>query len=125
MYGFEGEVKAKYDVKIYDLFSQLFCLFPLAHLINKKVMVTHGGLFHKDGVTLKDIENIDRKKEIPDSGIFCDLMWSDPCDMNGRHISKRGCGTMFGPDVAAKFLDDNGLSKYDLTIWLCPNYFTL
>ena len=52
MYGFEGEVKAKYDVKTYDLFSILFCHLPLGHLINNKVMVCHGGLPAKDGVTL-------------------------------------------------------------------------
>ena len=53
MYGFEGEVKAKYDVKTYDLFSQLFCHLPLAHVINRKVMVCHGGLYSKDNVTLR------------------------------------------------------------------------
>ena len=111
MYGFEGEVKAKYDVKTYDVFSQLFCLLPLCHCINKKVMVTHGGLFSKDGITLKDITNTDRRREPPEGGIMCEALWSDPCDMNGRHPSKRGTGVMFGPDVAAKFLDDNGLSK--------------
>jgi serine/threonine-protein phosphatase 5 len=52
MYGFEGEVKHKYDVKVYDIFSQLFCFLPICHVINKKVMVTHGGLFSKDGITL-------------------------------------------------------------------------
>jgi len=25
LYGFEGEVKAKYDMKVYDLFSETFC----------------------------------------------------------------------------------------------------
>jgi len=55
MYGFEGEVKHKYDVKVYDIFSQLFCFLPICHVINKKVMVTHGGLFSKDGITLDQI----------------------------------------------------------------------
>ena len=40
MYGFDGESKAKYDLKVTDLFYQLFQLFPLAHVINKKVMIT-------------------------------------------------------------------------------------
>ena len=35
LYGFEGEVKAKYDIKVYDLFSELFCQMPLSHCINK------------------------------------------------------------------------------------------
>ena len=111
MYGFEGEVKAKYDVKTYDLFSQLFCHLPLAHVINNKVMVCHGGLYSKDGVKLKDIAQTHRKREPGDEGIMVESLWSDPCDMNGRHPSKRGVGVMFGPDVAERFLNDNNLSK--------------
>lgn len=92
MYGFHGEVKAKYDVKTYDLFSQLFRMLPLCHVINKQVMVTHGGLFSKDGVTLQDIAKFPRRREPPDEGIMCECLWSDPTDMNGRQPSKRGCG---------------------------------
>ena len=69
MYGFEGEVKAKYDVKTYDLFSQLFCHLPLCHVINKKVMVCHGGLFSKDGVKLSAIKEVDRVREPGDAGL--------------------------------------------------------
>ena len=111
MYGFEGEVRHKYDVKTYDLFSSLFCYLPIAHCINKKVLIVHGGLFSKDGVKLEDISKIDRIREPPDEGIMCETLWSDPMDENGRQPSKRGVGCQFGPDVAAKFLDDNGL-KY-------------
>lgn len=115
MYGFFGEVQAKYDKKTYDLFSQLFCQLPICAVINKKVMVCHGGLFSNDGVTLKQIAAVDRRREPPESGIMCELMWSDPQDANGRAMSKRGVGTQFGPDVAAKFLDENKLSKECLT----------
>ena len=38
-----------------------------------------------------------------------EMLWSDPQKMNGRGPSKRGVGVAFGPDVAARFLDDNGL----------------
>ena len=55
LYGFEGEVKKKYDVKMYDLFSELFCYLPIGHCINRKILVVHGGLFAKDGVKLEDI----------------------------------------------------------------------
>jgi len=75
-------------------------------------MVTHGGLFSKDGIKLSDIEKTNRRREPPDEGIMCELMWSDPQDTNGRAMSKRGVGVQFGPDIAAKFLDDNNLSKY-------------
>ena len=84
MYGFEGEVKHKYDPETMELFNQ-------------------------DGVTLADIENIDRIREPPDAGIMCDILWADPIKMNGRHPSKRGVGLCFGPDIAHRFLDENGL----------------
>ena len=111
LYGFEGEVKKKYDVKMYDLFSELFCTLPISHCINKKILVVHGGLFAKDGVKLEDIAKVNRIREPADEGIMCECLWSDPCDQNGRHPSKRGVGVQFGPDVAERFLDDNNLSK--------------
>jgi serine/threonine-protein phosphatase 5 len=84
---------------------------PLSCVINQRVLVLHGGLFSQDGVTLDDLRKIDRVKEPPESGLMCEALWSDPCKMNGRHPSKRGVGLMFGPDVAARFLDANGLSE--------------
>jgi len=75
-------------------------------------MVTHGGLFSNDGITLKQINAVDRRREPPESGIMCELMWSDPQDFTGRSPSKRGVGTQFGPDIAAKFLEENKLSKF-------------
>ena len=89
----------------------MFCLLPLCHVINKKVFVTHGGLFSKDNVTLKQIKDTNRRRETPDEGIMCELLWSDPQDANGRGISKRGVGVQFGPNTCADFLDHNNLSK--------------
>ena len=42
------------------------------------VQVTHGGLFKEDGVRLDDIRKVDRKRQPPEEGIMCDLLWSDP-----------------------------------------------
>lgn len=109
LYGFEGEVVHKYDQKTYEIFCDIFCCLPLVYVLNKKVMITHGGLFSKDGVKLDDIRKIDRFREPPEEGLMCELLWSDPHPQNGRHPSKRGVGVGFGPDVAHKFLDDNGL----------------
>lgn len=109
MYGFEGEVRSKYDDSIYELFCELFCSLPLCHVLNKKVFVTHGGLFSKDSVSLEDLRSIDRKREPPESGLMCEVLWSDPCKENGRHPSKRGVGLSFGPDVTKRFLEYNNL----------------
>jgi serine/threonine-protein phosphatase 5 len=42
LYGFEGEVKHKYDDKVYELFQTTFNYLPLAYTLSKKVMVVHG-----------------------------------------------------------------------------------
>lgn len=60
VYGFKGEVQAKYSVEVYNEFSELFCHLPLAYVVNTKVMVCHGGLFGQDGVKLDDIRKVDR-----------------------------------------------------------------
>lgn len=40
IYGFEGEVKAKYTAQMYELFSEVFEWLPLAQCINGKVLVS-------------------------------------------------------------------------------------
>ena len=112
MYGFKNEVKDKYDKddRMYDCFNEFFKTLPLGHILNKQVLVVHGGLFSKDGVTIEEIKKIDRFREIPESGLMSELLWSDPCKENGRQPSKRGVGMSFGPDVTKKFLDENKLN---------------
>jgi hypothetical protein len=50
---------------------------------------------------------IDRKQEVPHDGAMCDLMWSDPEDIEGWGLSPRGAGYLFGADVVAKFNEIN------------------
>jgi len=109
IYGFEGEVKHKYDAKIYDLFLEVFGYIPLAAVINEKVFITHGGLSTEANVTLDDIKKIPRGCEPPESGLMSDLLWSDPQPFNGRSPSKRGVGYSFGPDITEAFLKRNKL----------------
>ncbi|KDR10586.1 serine/threonine-protein phosphatase 5 isoform X2 [Zootermopsis nevadensis] len=109
MYGFEGEVKAKYTAQMSELFTEVYNWLPLAHCLNGKVLVMHGGLFSRDDVTLDEISKIDRNRQPPEEGLMCELLWSDPQPQVGRAPSKRGVGVQFGPDVTKKFLELNGL----------------
>ncbi|XP_055956843.1 serine/threonine-protein phosphatase 5 isoform X2 [Patella vulgata] len=109
MYGFDGEVKSKYTSQMCDLFTEVFNWIPLAHCINKKIMVCHGGLFSDPAVTLDDIRKVDRNRQPPESGIMCELLWSDPQIVPGTAPSKRGVGVQFGPDVTENFLRVNNL----------------
>lgn len=109
MYGFEGEVKTKYTQQMVELFTEVFNWIPLCHCINNKILVMHGGLFEDDNVTLEDIAKVDRDRQPPESGIMCELLWSDPQAQCGRNPSKRGVGIQFGPDVTKRFLQKNKL----------------
>jgi serine/threonine-protein phosphatase 5 len=106
IYGFKGEVEAKYkDLGVYEAFSELFCALPLVYVLNNRVMVCHGGLPSVDGVTLQEIQKINRFIEPPDRGTMCDLLWADPSTVMGRQPSKRGVSMQFGEDVSHKFLN--------------------
>lgn len=109
IYGFEGEVKAKYDDKIYQLFVEVFEWLPLAATIENKVFVTHGGLPVKSGITLDDICRVKRGVEPFETGLMSDLLWSDPQPFPGKAPSKRGVGFSFGPNITAAFLKRNNL----------------
>lgn len=141
VYGFEGEVRAKFSAEVFDLFSEVFNALPIGHVINREVFVVHGGLYSEDTVTIDDLQKPNRFREIPDNGLICESLWADPQPMLGRTPSKRGTNCMaFGPDVTAKFLENNNLSLlvrshevreegYDvmhngkcITVFSAPNY---
>ncbi|KAF3543299.1 hypothetical protein DY000_02000827, partial [Brassica cretica] len=89
VHGFEKEVLAKLNETVMDMFSDTFCCLPLAHVLNKKIIVLHGGLFSRDGVTLNDIKSIQRLCQPPKRGLMRDLLWSDPQDSPGRNLLAR------------------------------------
>uniref|UniRef100_H2Z6Q4 Serine/threonine-protein phosphatase n=1 Tax=Ciona savignyi TaxID=51511 RepID=H2Z6Q4_CIOSA len=120
MYGFEGEVKAKYDGMMMQLFSEVFNWLPLSYCVNRKVLIMHGGLMEQDNVTLEDLRSIDRNRQPPESGLMCDLLWSDPQMQSGRGPSKRGVSCQFGPDITSKFLKHNELD-YIIRSHECKN----
>ncbi|KAF6250888.1 phosphatase 5-like protein [Scenedesmus sp. NREL 46B-D3] len=109
IYGFDGEVKHKFSGLMLDVFREVFNWLPLAFVLNRKVLVLHGGLFSKDGVTLDDLRKVQRNREPPDEGLMCECLWSDPAPEQGRQASKRGVGLQFGPDITQQFLKQNGL----------------
>jgi serine/threonine-protein phosphatase 5 len=109
IYGFEGEVKAKYDEKIFLLFLEVFSFLPLAATIENTVFITHGGIPVTEKVSLDDIRKIKRGCEPPESGLMSDLLWSDPQPFPGKSPSKRGVGYSFGPDITKAFLEHNNL----------------
>lgn len=58
-----------------------------------------------------EIRSLDRFREIPHEGGFCDLMWSDPEEDQKAEwgVSMRGAGFLFNGAVAKRWCRDNGL----------------
>lgn len=51
------------------------------------------------------MRTIHRLQEIPHEGSFCDLMWSDPDDIDTWAVSPRGAGWLFGGKVTSEVSD--------------------
>ncbi|KAF8819114.1 serine/threonine protein phosphatase, partial [Cardiosporidium cionae] len=116
VYGFAREVRHKYSGAMYRKFHDLFCLFPLCIILQKRVMVVHGGLFRRDNVLLSHLNRINRCRPCPsnpvsyDDSLMFDVLWSDPRTEPGRGFSSRGADCIsFGPDVTDAFLKSNNL----------------
>ena len=104
IYGFYEECKRRYDKKIWKLFSETFNYLPVAAIIEGKIFCIHGGLSPKL-VSLDQIQKIQRPTEIPDDGLLCDLLWSDPnSKILGWMANDRGISYVFGIDVVESFL---------------------
>jgi len=111
IYGFYDECKRRYNIKLWKTFTDCFNCLPIAAVIDEKIFCVHGGL-SPEHHTMDQIRRIPRPTDVPDSGIICDLLWSDPDkDIEGWGENDRGVSFTFGGDVVAKFL-----KKHDLDL---------
>ena len=54
---------------------------------------------------MEQIKRIMRPTDVPDTGLLCDLLWSDPDkDIIGWGENDRGVSFTFGEDIVAQFL---------------------
>jgi len=148
-HGFFDECKRRYDIKLWKAFVDLFNCLPIAAVIDEKMFCVHGGL-SPDLLSLDQINQIIRPVDIPETGLICDLLWSDPdADVVGWQDREDEANDWqdqytpsfrFGPDIVTDF---NTKHQFDLicrarqissdgyeffadrqlvTIWSAPNY---
>ncbi|KAI6076108.1 Serine/threonine-protein phosphatase 6 catalytic subunit isoform X1 [Aix galericulata] len=99
VYGFYDECQTKYgNANAWRYCTKVFDMLTIAALIDEQILCVHGGL-SPDIKTLDQIRTIERNQEIPHKGAFCDLVWSDPEDVDTWAISPRGAGWLFGAKV--------------------------
>lgn len=77
IYGFYDECKRRYSVKLWRIFADCFNCMPVAAVVEDKILCMHGGL-SPDLDNLSQIYDIPRPTDVPDEGLLCDLLWSDP-----------------------------------------------
>jgi len=141
VYGFYDECFRKYgSANAWKYCTEVFDYLTLACVIDGSVLCVHGGLSPVIS-TLDQIRLLERNQEIPHEGPFCDLMWSDPEDIETWGVSQRGAGWLFGSKVTSQFNHVNGLElirrahqlvqegykymfpeKNLITVWSAPNY---
>ena len=109
MYGFYDECKRRFSIKLWKTFSDCFNCMPVAALIDRKILCMHGGL-SPEMKRVSDLDKIFRPIEVPDTGMLCDLLWSDPDKgTKGWKRNERGVSYAFGKDVLKTFLKKNKL----------------
>ncbi|TLS27113.1 hypothetical protein PpBr36_04380 [Pyricularia pennisetigena] len=141
VYGFYEECQQKYgNASVWKACCQVFDFLVLAAIVDGSVLCVHGGL-SPEIRTIDQIRVVARAQEIPHEGAFCDLVWSDPEDIDTWAVSPRGAGWLFGDKVATEFNHVNRLQtiarahqlvnegyKYHfaqksvVTVWSAPNY---
>lgn len=109
VYGFYDECKRKYSVKLWRIFADAFNWMPIAAIVAQRIFCTHGGL-SPDLVDMNQILEIERPTDVPDEGLLCDLLWSDPePGILGWGYNVRGVSYTFGHDIISKFLKSHDL----------------
>jgi diadenosine tetraphosphatase ApaH/serine/threonine PP2A family protein phosphatase len=139
VYGFYDECMQKYgDVAAWKYCTQVFDMLNTAAVVGN-IFCVHGGL-SPEVQEVDAIRILDRNCEVPINGPLCDLLWSDPEEIELWQPSPRGGGFLFGSKATEQFLWGNGLNLVArahqliqegyqymfgeklVTVWSAPNY---
>jgi len=140
VYGFYDECLKKYNsANVWNYITDIFDYLSLAAIISDSLLCVHGGLSPAIN-SVDEIRDINRLKEVPHEGAMCDLLWSDPEDIENWAVSPRGAGYLFGQEVVKRWNEINNITliarahqlvmegyKYMfnnslITVWSAPNY---
>merc|ERR1719393_201424 len=109
IYGFYDECKRRYSIRLWKTFTDCFNCLPVSAVIDDRILCMHGGL-SPELSNLEQIKRVVRPTDVPDTGLLCDLLWSDPeKEISGWGENDRGVSFTFGPDVVQSFLRKHGL----------------
>ena len=112
IYGFFDECKRRYNIKLWKNFIDCFNCLPIAAVIDDTIFCCHGGL-SPELIFVNQIKNIIRPTDVPEYGMLCDILWSDPNDNENMNeffgFNERGISVTFSKKSLQNFLSDNNL----------------
>lgn len=142
LYGFYDDCFEQYNLAIWKKFCDVFNCLPIAGIIDEKIFCIHGGISPCLN-SLDDIRNLQRPLEVPEEGLLCDLLWSDPDgEIDTWEENDRGTSVCFGAQPVEDLLQKFGfdlvcrahqavMNGYDfpfypnqsvVTLFSAPNY---
>ena len=81
----------------------------MAALLDEKILCMHGGL-STEMEKFDQIKKIVRPTDVPNSGLLCDILWSDPSpDVDTWGENERGVSFVFSAKEIKTFLENNRL----------------
>ena len=78
----------RYSVKLWRIFGDCFNCMPVSAVVEDKIICMHGGL-SPELEQLSQITELPRPTEIPEDGLLCDLLWSDPTPRSSAGATTR------------------------------------
>ncbi|KAH9254474.1 hypothetical protein BASA81_007587 [Batrachochytrium salamandrivorans] len=145
VYGFFDECMHKLgSAEIWSLCTNAFDCLALAAVVGsgsgEARFSVHAGLTPSCD-SVDQIRALERVCEVPHEGPMCDLLWSDPEDIQGGWgISPRGAGYIYGEEIVSQFNHMNSIKQITrshqlvmtgykemfnkglVTVWSAPNY---
>ncbi|OHT12480.1 Ser/Thr protein phosphatase [Tritrichomonas foetus] len=107
-HGFKTECVSRYSPRLWNVFNDVFSVFPIAAIVGEKIFAAHAGI-SPDIMNIKYFDSIERPIPIVEKPLE-DLMWSDPDSLaEDWGPNPRGHSYVYGPTQAHKFLDENDL----------------
>jgi serine/threonine-protein phosphatase PP1 catalytic subunit len=84
---------------------------PIAALIDDRIFCMHGGI-SPELLDLDQIRKMQRPADVPDKGLLCDLLWSDPDEkVSSWGDNDRGVSFIFSASILSNFL-----KKHDMDL---------
>ena len=109
IYGFYDTCKRVYSIKLWQQFVTMFNHLPISAIIDDKILCMHGGL-SPELIKPAQILTIDRPVDVPDTGLLCDVLWSDPKKQDIEwEENERGVSFTFNETVVEQFCEKNDI----------------